>query len=104
MTYTMFLDDERFPVSKESIVVRNMHEAVFHIQENGYPKHVDFDHDLCDIFSGYDFARWLVTTDQEINWWKSAEDFTFSVHSQNPIGTENISKLLDNYKRFKFEG
>jgi hypothetical protein len=47
--------------------------------------------------TGYDCAKWLVdyceSTGKELP--------EFYVHSMNKVGTENIQKYLDNYKKMK---
>jgi hypothetical protein len=57
-----------------------------------------------------DFARYLVELDIEAEVTKSGletrtmpADFTFTVHSANPVGAENIEALLDRYVRWKKE-
>ncbi|HEY6438132.1 MAG TPA: cyclic-phosphate processing receiver domain-containing protein, partial [Ignavibacteriaceae bacterium] len=65
---------------------------------------ISFDHDLglmhyagdySDGKTGYDFAKWLIEYDMDMNTMPS--NFTFTVHSKNPIGSENIRELLNNY-------
>ena len=96
MTYTMFIDDERFPTSDESVVVRSYVEACMYVETNGTPQHVDFDHDLGFGPTGYDFAKWLV--DRAIDGYGFPK--SFDVHSQNPIGRRNIIDLMNGYLRF----
>ncbi|HEY6437610.1 MAG TPA: cyclic-phosphate processing receiver domain-containing protein, partial [Ignavibacteriaceae bacterium] len=49
--------------------------------------------------TGYDFAKWLVDFDLDTD--TMPEDFKFTIHSKNPIGSENIRKLLEGYIRDK---
>lgn len=47
--YCLFIDDERMPVEKEGIkwvIVRNYTEAMHAIKWLGFPRHIQFDHDL----------------------------------------------------------
>lgn len=97
MTYTLFIDDERHPVNVDSVVARSYDKAVEYVKRNGTPKHVDFDHDLGDGKTGLDFAWWLIHRD--IDGFGFPE--TYAVHSQNPIGKENIMKLMNNYMEKK---
>lgn len=105
MTYSLFIDDERHPPSKSPIgnkwvVVRTMHEAIDYINAAGFPAFISFDHDLGpDQPTGYDFAKWIVERDLEDD--LLPENFKFEVHSQNPVGAENIKRLLINYLKFK---
>ena len=96
MTYTLFIDDERFPVSAESVIVRSFDKAVEYVETNGTPVHVDFDHDLGDGKTGHDFAKWLV--DRALDGHGFPE--SYAVHSQNPIGAQNIRATMDAYLRF----
>ena len=101
----MYLDDIREPQNYYDVIVRSYDEAVRYILKNGIPCFISFDHDLgLDINgtvakSGYDLAKWLVekSLDGEL---KFPKDFSFSVHSANPIGKNNIESILHNYLLF----
>ena len=95
--------------------VKNYNDFVDWITKNGLPDMVSFDHDLGEdiamdlvskgvnkkkarlqkreSMSGYDAAKWLVnySIDNDIDL------PMFRVHSANPVGAENIRKLLTNY-------
>ena len=102
MTYKLFLDDERNPVSPtEWKIARSFEEACRLFEEYGAPSFISFDHDLGQDKSGYDYAKWLVDKDQDESW--PTEEFDFYVHSQNPIGKENIEGLLRPYLKMKFQ-
>ena len=98
----MFLDDIREPKNNYDVIVRNYDEAINSVKQKGIPSFISFDHDLgCDekgnvLKSGYDFAKWLVDMDIE-NIYKFPNDFSFEVHSANPIGRNNINSILNNY-------
>lgn len=68
---------------------------------------ISFDHDLgMDnerkvLPSGYDFAKWLVEMDMN-GIISIPKDFTFTVHSANPVGAENIRTYLCSYMEFKY--
>lgn len=117
----LFLDDERMPSDVTWVnigsgpweIVRSYAEAVAWVQQNGFPDHISFDHDLgYEAFdtdengivivtdatpapSGYDFAKWLIDFDMDTG--SMPEYFSFTVHSMNPIGAENIKYLLNGY-------
>lgn len=116
--YYLFLDDVRFPkdvkwVDLPSIdpyswtIVRNYNEFCDIILLKGLPEYVTFDHDLADEHygnsdpskytekTGYDCAKWLVEYCRINN----IKFPNYLVHSLNPIGTENIYKYIENYKR-----
>ena len=100
MTYKLFLDDERNPPGDpmDWVVVRSYNEAVATIYNLGVPYFISFDHDLADDRTGYDFAKWLV--EQDMDFFKGdyiPNNFEFYVHSQNPVGRDNIQFYLDGY-------
>ncbi|HEY6438015.1 MAG TPA: cyclic-phosphate processing receiver domain-containing protein, partial [Ignavibacteriaceae bacterium] len=85
-------------------IVRSYDEATAWVTEHGFPDVISFDHDLglmhyahdySDGKTGFDFAKWLVEYDMDTH--TMPKDFHFTVHSKNPIGSENIRKLLNNY-------
>lgn len=101
MAYSLFIDDERYPsyevpIGSRWVAVTNMADAIRYIEAAGYPHYISFDHDLGeDEPTGYDFAKWLINMDMEHD--VLPEEFNYFVHSKNPIGAENIKRLLDNY-------
>lgn len=117
----LFLDDERNPKDVTWIliggvgswgaewhIVRSFDEAIDWVRTNGFPNVISFDHDLglmhyandySDGKTGFDFAKWLVEYDLDTN--TMPENFSFTVHSKNPIGAKNIAELLYSYIRTK---
>lgn len=115
----LFLDDIRYPIeayhySKQDIflrrdwhIVRNYDQFVNRILAKGLPEMISFDHDLADEHylkadpkefvekTGYDCAKWLVEycMDHHLDLPK------FYSHSMNPVGKENIERLLKNFKK-----
>jgi len=126
MVKNLFLDDIRVPSTvntympelgkdyfdAEWVIVRNYGEFVDYLSTNGLPNMVSFDHDLADV--GYDYKTYTETfTYQEKTGFDCAKylvDYcidndllvpNFVVHSQNPVGNENIEGLLQNFKKFQ---
>jgi hypothetical protein len=100
--YRMFLDDERFPPDdgNEWVIARSFDEAMEIMEERGCPTFISFDHDLGAGRSGHDLAKWMIDNDHyDIMY--IPEGFGFYVHSQNPIGAENIRVDMDNYLHYK---
>jgi len=119
----LFLDDERMPKDVTWMligdvggwgadwkIVRSYDEAVAWVTEHGFPDVISFDHDLglmhyandySDGKTGYDFAKWLVEYDLDTD--SMPSNFTFTVHSKNPVGAKNICSQLNNYIRVKKE-
>lgn len=98
----LFLDDERFPVSTAATIARTTDEAIALVMSADLLVHVSFDHDLGDgAPTGFDFAKWLVERDMDLNGMLLTSKFSYYVHSANPVGAANIRGLLDNYLTFK---
>ena len=103
--YKLFLDDERDPARVypreyvgDWIVCRSVAEALDVFSDLGWPEWISFDHDLGkDQPTGMDLAKWLVSRDIEVG--DMPADFTYEVHSANPVGAANIRGLLDGYLR-----
>jgi hypothetical protein len=104
MTWNLFLDDERFPPEdgREWVICRNRADVVLTIMSRGMPSYVSFDHDLGqDESTGHEIAKLIVDWDMNDRYYSLPEDFSFYVHSQNPIGKANIEGLLNNYLKVK---
>ena len=103
--YRLFLDDQRMPAKKDNTmhVVRCYEDAVHYMNVRGCPQYISFDHDLGDpnAKTGYDLAKWLVEKDLDSNGAFIPATFGFDVHSQNPVGAENIRKYLRHYLEYK---
>ena len=122
MTYKLFLDDMRYPDNHPDWrLARNYHDAQWYVKTFGLPYHVAFDHDLADVhygnpyyghddafmdaplavvpyeFTGYDFAKWfcMYVIDNNL----SLDGFTWSVHSQNPVGAKRIKDFMNAFMR-----
>jgi hypothetical protein len=95
----LFLDDVRIAPDKTWHVVKNYKQFIDYIEVYGLPDVISFDHDLGDeILTGYDCAKYLIKhildNEYKIN------NINFIVHSMNPVGKENIEKLLNNFNVF----
>ena len=130
----LFLDDIRHPydaftytqetmfLQKKWVVVKNYKEFVKHIENNGLPKFISFDHDLADTHytpqhlwedyekskewqesqvheekTGYECAKWLVDYCLDNN----ADLPEYYCHSQNPVGKDNILGLFKSFKNIR---
>lgn len=112
MTWTLFLDDIRFPEDVRYNygtycnvrICRSMDDAVWAVRQYGLPVFISFDHDLADehyIISdgektGYTFAKWLCDYIMDNNL-RLPVGFGYHVHSMNPIGAENIRCYMNNF-------
>lgn len=119
MTWNLFIDDERNPEdvtwaprqvqekyrNEEWQVVRSFSQvAVVLLKYKSFPTYISFDHDLGSGLpgksSGYDIAKALVRMDMEGSDGDTLvfpNNFSFYVHSQNPVGKKNIEEYLTNY-------
>jgi hypothetical protein len=103
----LFLDDERHPPRDgyDWKIVTNFDQAVKYITERGVPNYMSFDHDLGeDSKTGYEFVKWLVEADMDSGGKLIPSDFSYYVHSQNPIGAANIRGYLSSYLDVKRKG
>ena len=91
----LYLDDLRTtPEGFERVY--SYKEFVAYLEQKGLPKFISFDHDLGEDFSGYDCAKYLV--EYCLAHQLSLPDY--KVHSQNPVGKENIERLLKNFREY----
>ena len=100
--WKLFLDDERMPSKAcgDYIIARNSYDAIWMIENYGMPTTIAFDHDL----GGQDTAMTVVRyiTEWILNDKQLPNNFSYTVHSQNPVGAENIrsamNTILDFYR------
>ena len=98
----LYLDDKRDPpdeIAGSHIVVRSYEEAVQLVKDFGFPEEVWFDHDLGTDKTGLDFAHFLIDLDLDTG--AMPGNFSYRIHSANPVGRANIAGLLDGYLRFR---
>lgn len=89
MTYRLFIDDERFPVTPDWFVARNSYQAIKALELYGVPQEIAFDHDLGGHDTAINFINALESELIDRNL-KFPKGFEYTVHSQNPIGAANI--------------
>lgn len=109
MTWTLMIDDERFPSDEGVVLVRTCQEAIRECIDRGLPTHLLLDHDLGMYWDHWDtesesyvkltvieFVVWLRDTLQILH---HHVDFcpvkTYHIHSQNPVGAENIRNIFE---------
>ena len=98
--YKIFLDDERMPAEslKDAVIVRSFWEFKRVITARGIPKYITFDHDLGDRdYTGKKCAEYLAMRMSGRYRCDDIADFRYDVHSQNPVGAENIRRYLDQF-------
>lgn len=112
MTYHLFIDDERDPNDVtwaenlteqymynvyDWIIARNWYEVEDIILTYGMPNLISFDHDLGENEkTGYEISQriceMIMDGKEEL-----PKDFSFLVHSKNPVGAENIRSYMNNF-------
>lgn len=101
----LFLDDERmpndvfwltYPEDAEFMIARNICEfkqAACNFEFDS----ISFDHDLgLNEHTGYDCLKWLCDNEDRLTFFP----LDIIVHSQNPIGAENIRAYWKNWVNF----
>ena len=98
--WKLFIDDIRFPIEDDFIIARNVNEALYLIDKNGFPSFISFDHDLGENeSSGYEFIK--IIEEKTLNKeWDIPNYFEYNVHSDNIIGAENIRVHFNNLLNF----
>lgn len=94
-SYKLFLDDERYPVKPDCMIARTSYDAIYMVTHYGLPVEILFDHDLGELDTAMVFIKWLENYLIESDL-KFPAGFNFSVHSQNPVGAENIRCYMYN--------
>jgi len=101
----LFVDDLRNPEDRgfdvNSVVTRSSAETISWLEENGVPDFITFDHDLGGDDTAMDVVDFLIERDLDTCGEFISEDFTFNVHSDNPVGKANIEGKLNGYLKFK---
>lgn len=62
----------------------------------GFPNFISFDHDLGENDTSMFFIHWMINRvlDGDMI---LPKDFTFNVHSANPVGKKNIEGLMNSF-------
>lgn len=99
MAYKLFLDDERYPVDDTFIIARNKAEFFGLLDKLGFPEFMQLDHDLGPGENAYQIITEL--TDLILDGvYIVPENFSFHVHSQNPIGAANLTHRINNLLKY----
>lgn len=103
-----FIDDERFPTQFGELHILRTEDEVRELIDIFLltsVRYISFDHDLGDEENGtgMTIVRYLIDTDVLSPPEKKvfSHEFNFNVHSQNPVGRENIEKYMTNYLRWR---
>lgn len=92
--WKLFIDDEREPIESTWIVARSSKQAIDSCLHLGLPSEIAFDHDLGGDDTARVFLHWMV--EYMLDTGKTLPyGFKYSVHSQNPVGANNIKGLMN---------
>jgi hypothetical protein len=69
------------------------------VKINGIPEFVSFDHDLGNDDTSRIFINWMIFEVLDGNL-KIPNNFTYDVHSQNPIGRDWIRGTMSNFLEY----
>lgn len=115
MSWNLFIDDERELAdvswapwqvqekyrNEEWVVCRSRAAVYSAIYQKGVPSYISFDHDLGENFdTGFDIVKMIVNMDLD-GFREIPENFSFYVHSKNPVGKKNIEEYINNYMNHK---
>ena len=92
----MYIDDIRNPKGEFDVIVRDSYEAINHMNIHECPEFISFDHDLGGADTAMKVVKWMVEKDMDLPGW-IPDNFTFFVHSANPVGAANITGYLNAY-------
>jgi hypothetical protein len=103
MTWFLFLDDLRNPVdagfrdstARGFVVARSTVEAIALVRDKGMPKLMSLDHDLGGADTSMVFLRWLSR-----EFWDGHMTVPeYHIHSQNPVGRQNIAAFMSSWHK-----
>ena len=97
----VYIDDIRTPRNKYDKVLRNSEESIEYFTRYGCPEFISFDHDLGGDDTAMRIVKFLIEMDLDMQGEFIPIDFTFNVHSANPVGKKNIEGYLGCYLRRK---
>ena len=89
MAIKLYVDDER-PCPDGWVLARNYAEAFHHIDLRRVAV-ISLDHDLGEDRTGYDIACYIEQLAHEDSSYKPP---TIYVHSANPVGRQNIERVI----------
>jgi len=93
----MYIDDIRTPKTSFDVIVRSSKETIKHMSINGCPNFISFDHDLGGADTSMIIIKYMIERDLDSNGTFIPTDFSWNVHSANPVGEANINGYLKSY-------
>ena len=93
----LYIDDIRDPKTKFDKITRSSKETIEYMIRFGCPDFISFDHDLGGDDTSMVIVKWLIEFDLDMSGEFIPWNFTFNIHSANPVGTANIEGYLNSY-------
>ena len=87
----------RYPPDDSWTIAVSSQEAIAVVKEKGFPDELGLDHDLGRHDTVMRFLNWLMLTYGEDHPPPPCE-----IHTQNPVGAENIQALLNTWKNYVY--
>jgi hypothetical protein len=109
VTYRLFIDDERYPPFKDGenwTIARSSEEAIHAVKQFGFPEFISFDHDLGGEDTSMIFINWMIDKTLDMvssDFQMPAFPRKYYVHSQNPVGVQNIKGLMDSFIAYYYD-
>lgn len=97
----LFIDDIRIPNNGDFILLKSSAETIEWLTINGCPDYISFDHDLGGDDTTRIIINWIINRDLDSNGKWLKDNFSFDVHSANPVGVEWINGTMSDYIKFK---
>lgn len=95
----VFLDDIRNPPDDSWTVVRTARDC-FSLLENEQVEVISLDHDLGEnVQTGYDVANWI---ERKVFLHPSYKCPDILIHSANPVGRQNIQRVIESIERWRW--
>jgi hypothetical protein len=93
----LYIDDIRNPLGDFDYIARNSENAIDFMIRNGCPEFISWDHDLGGDDTSLRVVKWMIEMDLDTDGDFIPENFSFLVHSANPVGKANIEGYLNAY-------
>ena len=94
----LYIDDIREPKGEFDFIARTSNEAIRIMESLDCPEFISFDHDLGGDDTAMAVVKYMVNRDLDETGF-IPDNFTFFVHSANPVGAANLSGYLNAYLR-----
>lgn len=93
----IWLDDTRDKPYNYDLHFYKAEDVIDYIKNNNIITHISFDNDLgINNLEGYQLANWI----EEQAYYNNIKEFTWNIHSANPVGRKKIEKAMNNARKY----